>query len=158
EYLERTDEPLTAQQLVKAAKIDASLSVASSILEALVAEGRCHRYETAKGKTKATSYSMRSLESLLKPRLLEYLRASAEPLTADQCRKGAKLDAPADLTESILEQLVASGQCRRFEPLKRKQSRYWVGDVDQLARGVTLAVLEKGKGKNRAPLSWTELS
>lgn len=158
ETLENATAPMTPAQLRTGltAKKKPSAAEIQALLDDELPRGEIHRWHPATGKT--PRYWTRSAESVVRPRLLEVVRAADEPITVDQIKKLKTIDAPPDLLKTLLDDLVAEGECRRFEPLKKDQVRYWAGDLEAYQGRLMLQVLTKGKGKAAAPMTWAELA
>jgi hypothetical protein len=158
ETLENAAAPMTTAQLRTGltGKKKPSAAEIQALLDDELPRGEIHRWPPATGKT--LRYWTRSPESVVRPRLLEAVRAADEPISADEIKQRKLVDAPAPLIATLLEELAAQGECRRYEPLKKDQFRYWAGDPDAYQDRLMLQVLEKGKGKTAAPLKWAELA
>ena len=129
-----------------------------ALMEDQLGHGEIHRWDPATGKT--PRYWIRSPTVAARQVLLENLDAVDEPSDrAEQYPEARRRSTrPASLVRMVLEELVAEGKCRRYDPLKADQFRYWAGDPDKYYRGVILQALAKGKGKAAAPMTLPELA
>lgn len=158
DLLERSDSPLPAKEIRTRlpAKKKPSLGEIQALLEGAAGRGEIHRWDPVTGKT--PRYWTRSPVAIAEASLVQCLSAAKEPLTADEYRKLAKIDAPTGLVTKLLDERVAEGKLRRYAPIKKNQDRYWAGEPRTYYARVILQVLAKGKGKTAAPMAWSELN
>lgn len=102
-----------------------------------------------------TTGSLESTGPDLRGELRDVLQAATEPQTAAQLRTklGGRKKPAADAVREALEQLVASGEIYRWEPVRGKTERYWTDDPDIPAR----RALELDLGEAEEPLTAAQL-
>ncbi len=154
-----TSEPMTTAQ-VRAklpGKKKPSAAGLGALLEEMASRAAIHRWDPASGK--APRFALTSQDAAAIDALLPALRGSDAPLDPARVRTRTGNKFSVETVRKALETLADRGGVHRFPPAKKGGAPlFWDRGPDHLAKSALLAVLSKGKGKDRGPQTFPELA